>query len=257
VPQLTPPEMNQAGNNVPTRNVPSHSVPSHSVPSHSLPTRNVPSHNVIAIDGPAGSGKSTVARAVAAKLGMPYLDTGAMYRAVAFTAMRRGVDPDDAEVVARLAADMQLEVDERVLVDGVDATIEIRSPEVTRAVSVVAINPAVRKELVRRQREWADAKGSGVIEGRDIGTVVFPDAPVKVFMTASDEERAQRRTQEMLDMHYDEVAADIARRDHIDSTRPYAPLAVAPDAVLVDTTSSTVEEVVELVLQLATKAGLA
>ena len=145
MPQLTPPEMNQA------------------------------SHHVIAIDGPAGSGKSTVARAVAAKLGMPYLDTGAMYRAVAFIAMRRGVDPDDAPVVARLAVDMQLEVDERVLVDGVDATIEIRSPEVTRAVSVVAINPAVRRELVRRQREWAEAKGSGVIEGRDIGTVVFPE----------------------------------------------------------------------------------
>jgi CMP/dCMP kinase len=232
VPQLTPPETNPAGHNVASR-------------------------SVIAIDGPAGSGKSTVARAVAAKLGMPYLDTGAMYRAVAFTAMRRGVDPDDAAVVARLATDMQLSVDERVLVDGVDATIEIRSPEVTRAVSVVAVNPAVRKELVRRQREWAEAKGSGVIEGRDIGTVVFPDAPVKVYMTASDEERAQRRTQEMLDMHYDEVAADIARRDHIDSTRQYAPLAVAPDAVLVDTTSSTVEEVVELVLQLATKAGLA
>ena len=227
MPQLTPSEMNQA------------------------------SQNVIAIDGPAGSGKSTVARAVSTKLGMPYLDTGAMYRAVAFTAMRNGVDPDDAEVVARLAADMQLEVGGSVLVDGVDATIEIRSPEVTRAVSVVAINPEVRKELVRRQREWATAKGSGVIEGRDIGTVVFPDAPVKVFMTASDEERAQRRTQEMLDMHYDEVAADIARRDHIDSTRQYAPLAVAPDAVVVDTTSSTVEEVVELVLQLATKAGLA
>jgi CMP/dCMP kinase len=237
VPQLTPPEMNQA--------------------SHNVANHNVASHNVIAIDGPAGSGKSTVARAVAAKLAMPYLDTGAMYRAVAFTAMRRGVDPDDAPVVARLAVDMQLEVDERVLVDGVDATIEIRSPEVTRAVSVVAINPEVRRELVRRQREWAEAKGSGVIEGRDIGTVVFPDAPVKVFMTASDEERAQRRTQEMLDMHYDEVAADIARRDHIDSTRQYAPLAVAPDAVVVDTTSSTVEEVVELVLQLATKAGLA
>ena len=99
-------------------------------------------------------------------------------------------------------------------------------------------------------------EGSGVIEGRDIGTVVFPEAPVKVYMTASDEERAQRRSQELLDMHYDEVAADIARRDHIDSTREYAPLAVAPDAVIVDTTESTVEEVVELVLSLAAKAGL-
>jgi CMP/dCMP kinase len=159
--------------------------------------------------------------------------------------------------VANLAADAAIEVAERVLVDGVDATIEIRSPEVTRAVSLVAANPEVRKELVRRQREWAVEHNGGVVEGRDIGTVVFPGAPVKVYMTASDEERAQRRSQEMLDMHYDEVAADIARRDHIDSTRPYAPLAAAPDAVLVDTTTSTVDQVVELVLQLAAKAGLA
>jgi cytidylate kinase len=211
---------------------------------------------VIAIDGPAGSGKSTVARAVAARLGMPYLDTGAMYRAVAFAAMRRGVDPEDAADVAKLTADLALQVTDRVLVDGVDATIEVRSPEVTRAVSVVAANPEVRKELVRRQREWAEAHGSGVVEGRDIGTVVFPEAPVKVYMTASDEERAQRRSQELLDMHYDDVAADIARRDHIDSTRSYAPLAVASDAVVVDTTTSTVDEVVELVLRLAAQAGL-
>jgi cytidylate kinase len=211
---------------------------------------------VIAIDGPAGSGKSTVARAVAARLGMPYLDTGAMYRAVAFTAMRRGVDPEDAADVAKLSIDLALEVTDRVLVDGVDATIEVRSPEVTRAVSVVAANPEVRRELVRRQREWAEAHGSGVVEGRDIGTVVFPEAPVKVYMTASDEERAQRRSQELLDMHYDDVAADIARRDHIDSTRPVAPLAMASDAVMVDTTTSTVDEVVELVLRLAAEAGL-
>jgi CMP/dCMP kinase len=214
-------------------------------------------HNVIAIDGPAGSGKSTVARAVASRLGMPYLDTGAMYRAVAFSAIRQGVDPEDNAQVAELALDMRLEVADRVMVDDVDATIEIRSPEVTRAVSVVAANPEVRKELVRRQREWAEKEGSGVVEGRDIGTVVFPEAPVKVYMTASDEERAQRRSQELLDMHYDEVAADIARRDHIDSTRQYAPLSVAPDAVVVDTTTSTVDEVVELVLALAAKAGLA
>ena len=113
---------------------------------------------VIAIDGPAGSGKSTVARAVAARLGMPYLDTGAMYRAVAFTAMRRGVDPEDAADVAKLTVDLALQVTDRVLVDGVDATIEVRSPEVTRAVSVVAANPEVRRELVRRQREWAEAQ---------------------------------------------------------------------------------------------------
>jgi CMP/dCMP kinase len=211
---------------------------------------------VIAIDGPAGSGKSTVARSVATKLAMPYLDTGAMYRAVAFSAIRRGIDPEDAPEVAKLATEMKLDVADRVMVDDVDATIEIRSPEVTRAVSVVAVNPDVRKELVRRQREWADREGSGVIEGRDIGTVVFPEAPVKVYMTASDEERAQRRSQELLDMHYDEVAADIARRDHIDSTREHAPLSVATDAVVVDTTESTVEEVVDLVLALAAKAGL-
>jgi len=222
-----------------------------------VPQLTGPGHNVIAIDGPAGSGKSTVARAVASRLGMPYLDTGAMYRAVAFSAIRQGVDPEDNAQVAELALDMRLEVADRVTVDDVDATIEIRSPEVTRAVSVVAANPEVRKELVRRQREWADKEGSGVVEGRDIGTVVFPEAPVKVYMTASDEERAQRRSQELLDMHYDEVAADIARRDHIDSTRQHAPLSVAPDAVVVDTTTSTVDEVVELVLALAAKAGLA
>jgi len=221
------------------------------------PAPNLPGKRVVAIDGPAGSGKSTVAKAVAGRLGIEYLDTGAMYRAVAFTAMRRGVDPDDEGPVAKIATEMSLAVAERVMVDGVDATIEIRSPEVTRAVSTVAANPGVRKEMVRRQREWAADHGAGVVEGRDIGTVVFPEAPVKVYMTAADEQRAQRRSQEMLDMHYDEVAADIARRDHVDSTREHAPLAAAPDAVVVDTTSSTVEQVVELVLRLATKAGLA
>jgi CMP/dCMP kinase len=219
------------------------------------PARNMPGRRVVAIDGPAGSGKSTVAKAVAARLGMDYLDTGAMYRAVAFTAMRRGVDPEAKALVAKIASELALEVADRVMVDGVDATIEIRSPEVTRAVSEVAANPDVRAELVRRQREWAEEHGAGVVEGRDIGTVVFPEAPVKVYLTASDEERAQRRSQEMLDMHYDEVAADIARRDHVDSTRRHAPLAVAPDAVVVDTTTSTVDQVVELVLVLAAKAG--
>jgi cytidylate kinase len=211
---------------------------------------------VVAIDGPAGSGKSTVAKAVAARLGIAYLDTGAMYRAVAFTAMRRGVDPDNTVVVAKLAMDMSLKVTDRVMVDGVDATIEVRSPEVTRAVSVVAANSEVRRELVRRQREWALEHAGGVVEGRDIGTVVFPEAPVKIYLTASDEERAQRRSQEMLDMHYDEVAADIARRDHVDSTRQHAPLMAARDAIVVDTTTSTVDQVVELVLRLATEAGL-
>lgn len=210
---------------------------------------------IIAIDGPAGSGKSTVARAVADRLRMDYLDTGAMYRAVAFAAMRRGIDPADAEPVARMARDLELKVAETtVTVDGVDATIEIRSPEVTRAASAVAANPAVRTELVRRQREWAADHGGGVIEGRDIGTVVFPAADLKVYLTAADAERATRRSKEMLDLHYDEVAADIARRDHADATRSASPMAVADDAIRLDTTGQGIDEVVESVVALAEAA---
>ena len=209
---------------------------------------------VIAIDGPAGSGKSTVARQVAERLGLDYLDTGAMYRAVAFAAIRRGIDPEDVPTVARLAAQIDLEVSDAVMVDGVDATIEIRSPEVTRAVSAVAANPEVRRELVRRQREWGADHGGGVVEGRDIGSVVFPDAAVKVYLTADDSERAARRTQEMLDMHFDEVAADIARRDHVDSTRAVSPLGVAPDAGIIDTTGRSISEVVASVLDLAQRS---
>ena len=206
---------------------------------------------VIAIDGPAGSGKSTVAKAVASQLGLDYLDTGAMYRAVAFAAIRHGIDPEDAEGVANLARQVDLKVGDAVKVDGADATIEIRSPEVTRAVSVVAANPAVRAELVARQREWAAAHGGGVVEGRDIGTVVFPDADVKVYLTADDSERASRRSKEMLDLQYDQVAADIARRDHADSTRAASPLSVASDAVVLDTTGLGVDAVVATVLEMA------
>ncbi|HEX3540702.1 MAG TPA: (d)CMP kinase [Acidimicrobiales bacterium] len=205
---------------------------------------------VIAIDGPAGSGKSTVARALAARLGLDYLDTGAMYRAVAFAALRRGVDPDDVDAVARLAQQVDIAVSDIVCVDGVDATIEIRGPEVTRAVSAVAANPEVRRELRRRQREWADKHHGGVIEGRDIGSVVFPAAELKVYLTATDSERAGRRSKEVLDMDYDAVAADIARRDYADSSRSAAPLVVAEGAKLVDTTGLSVDQVVERVLEL-------
>ncbi|HET9689792.1 MAG TPA: (d)CMP kinase [Acidimicrobiales bacterium] len=211
---------------------------------------------VIAIDGPAGSGKSTVARAVADRLGMAYLDTGAMYRAVTFAAIRRGVDPADVEPVARLARQVDIEVADTVTVDGVDATIEIRSPEVTRAVSAVAANPEVRAELVARQRRWAAAHDGGVIEGRDIGTVVFPDASLKVYLTADDTERAARRSKEVLDMHYDQVAADIARRDHLDATRATSPAGVvAGDAVEIDTTGRSIDQVVEAVLSLVEAGG--
>ena len=206
---------------------------------------------MIAIDGPAGSGKSTVARRVADRLGLAYLDTGAMYRAVAFAALRRGIDPGDAETVGRLAQQVEIDVaDTAVTVDGVDATIEIRGPEVTRAVSAVAANPDVRRELVSRQREWAIKHDGGVVEGRDIGSVVFPAADVKFYLTASDAERAQRRSREVLDLDYDTVAADIAQRDHVDSTRAASPLTKAEDALVIDTTGRAVDDIVAEVLAL-------
>jgi len=215
---------------------------------------------VIAIDGPAGSGKSTVARAVADRLGLEYLDTGAMYRSVAFAVLRGDVDPGDAESVGTIAADVDIDVrDGVVTVDGVDATIEIRGPEVTRAVSTVAANPTVRAELRQRQREWARQRGGGVLEGRDIASVVFPDALVKVYLTASPEARAGRRAKEVSDLDYETVAADIARRDALDQGRDDSPLTEAPGSVLIDTTGLAVDEVVDRVLALvaAAEAGAA
>ncbi len=203
---------------------------------------------VIAIDGPAGSGKSTVARHLAERLGLAYLDTGAMYRAVAFAALRHDIDPEDAAKVAVLAGRLSIEVGDRVVVEGVDATVEIRGPEVTRAVSIVAANPGVRAELRNRQREWAAQHGGGVIEGRDIGTVVFPQAELKVYLTASSETRAARRAKEVTDLDYETVAADIARRDASDQGRDDSPLAEAEGAVLVDTTDKSIDAVVDELL---------
>jgi CMP/dCMP kinase len=204
---------------------------------------------VIAIDGPAGSGKSTIARMLADRLGLEYLDTGAMYRGVAFAALRAGIDPADIDDVAAIAQRIDLRVDEDgTRVDGVDASIEIRGPEVTRAVSIVAANPAVRTEMVSRQREWARRRDGGVLEGRDIGTVVFPDAALKIYLTASPETRAARRSKEVIDLDYQTVAADLARRDALDQGRESDPLRTADDAVVVDTTDRTVEQVlVEIV----------
>lgn len=206
---------------------------------------------VIAIDGPAGSGKSTVARAVAVRLGLEYLDTGAMYRSVAFAALRSGVDPEDHEVVANLARNIDLEVDPggKVSVDGVDATIEIRGPEVTRAVSIVAANPEVRSEMRARQRQWVARRGGGVMEGRDIGTVVFPDARLKVYLDASPEVRAARRSKEVADLSYETVASDLARRDALDQTRSHDPLRTADDAVVIDTSDLGVEEIVDAIME--------
>ncbi len=195
---------------------------------------------VIAIDGPAGAGKSTVSTAVARHLGLERLDTGAMYRAVVALALERGLVPEDTAAVSALAASADIEVGEHVTIDGLDVTSRIRSPEVGRAVSVVAANPEVRAQLVERQRAWAATHGGGVVEGRDIGSVVFPEAEVKVYLTASPEERARRR--------HDEAPEGVARRDRIDSTRDASPLRQADDAHHLDTTGRTVQDVVEEVL---------
>jgi cytidylate kinase len=201
---------------------------------------------VIAIDGPAGSGKSTVARGLARQLGLDYLDTGAMYRAITFAALRRGVDPGDPEPTAEIARTVDLQVStEGVWVDGVDATIEIRGPEVSRAVSLVAANPEVRAELVRRQRDWANERGGGVLEGRDIGTVVFPDADLKVYLTARPDVRAERRAAEITQLDYETVAADMARRDALDQGRTDSPLRQADDAVEIDTSELTVDQIID------------
>jgi CMP/dCMP kinase len=193
---------------------------------------------VVAIDGPVGSGKSTVAKAVADRLELPYLESGAMYRVVAWAAVRRGIDPEAGDELTELAAQLDMEVGERILVDGDDVTGDLRSPEVGRVVSAVAATPGVRTELVRRQREWVEGHGGAVVEGRDIGSVVFPDAELKVFLTASAAERARRRS-------LDETADDLARRDLLDSTRAVSPLIVPQGAVVVDTTGRQIDDVVQ------------
>jgi cytidylate kinase len=198
---------------------------------------------VIAIDGPAGAGKSTIGRALAARLGLQYLDTGAMYRAVTVAALRAGIAVDAGESVAELARRVHLEVgDTGVLVDGVDATAAIRSAEVNAHVSAVAANPGVRAEMVERQRAWARERNGGVLEGRDIGSVVFPSAALKVYLTASPMERAKRRALES-GGDVDEIAASIETRDRKDRERADSPLTEASGAVIVDTTGRSVEDV--------------
>jgi cytidylate kinase len=205
---------------------------------------------VIAIDGPAGAGKSTVGHAVASRLGLRYLDTGAMYRAATFAALRRGLDPADDEAVGRMASRIELDVsDDGVAVDGVDASIEIRSRDVTAAVSAVAANSVVRKEMVRRQREWVDDNGGGVVEGRDIGSVVFPDAALKLYVTASPRVRAERRVAE-IGGSVEEVEASIIERDRQDSGRADSPLVEASGAVVVDTSDMGIDEVVDHIVEM-------
>jgi cytidylate kinase len=203
---------------------------------------------VVAVDGPSGSGKSTVSRRLAAALGARYLDTGAMYRAVTLAVLRAGVDPHDAEAVAKVAADASLTSGTdpehpSICLDGEPVDGEIRGPDVTGAVSAVSAVPAVRRLLVAQQREVIAEHGRIVVEGRDIGAVVAPDAELKVFLTASADERARRRSLEnAADVRA--TASDMARRDQLDSTRAVHPMEQAPDAVELDTTALGIDEVV-------------
>lgn len=224
---------------------------------------------IIAIDGPSGAGKSTVAKAAAKKLGFSCLDTGAMYRAVAWKAAQEGVSADDPEALGALARDNAIEfghvpgdpAPRRVFIAGEEVTAAIRTAEIDRAVSSVSAVPAVREALVAQQQRIGRA-GDYVVEGRDIGTVVFPEAAVKVFLTASAEERASRRVRQNAERgigstDYEEVLADIRHRDEVDSSRATSPLKPAADAVRLDSTDLGADEVLERICALAIERGAA
>jgi CMP/dCMP kinase len=223
-------------------------------------------HGVVAMDGPSGTGKSTVSRRLATAVGAAYLDTGAMYRAVTLAVLRAGVDPDgpDAEQVAIAAAKTVRSVTDpaapHVLLDGEDVEAEIRGPEVTRAVSAVSAKPQVRAALVEHQRAMIAEQPGIVVEGRDIGSVVTPDAPLKVYLTASEEIRAARR--EAQDRKagrtadHATVLADVRRRDQLDSTRKTSPLHAAADALVLDTDDLPVDAVLSELLRLVEERGL-
>lgn len=223
-----------------------------------------PAHRlIIAIDGPAGAGKSTAARRVAQRLGCRYLDTGAMYRAVALKALREGLDLGDPESLSRAAdaATIHLETENgvtRVWLDGAEVTGEIRAPAVSAAASRVSAVPGVRQAMVRQQRRWGE-EGSVVMEGRDIGTVVFPDADVKLFLNASPAERARRRSAELscqgIVVSAETVEKEMAARDARDTQRPASPLSRAPDAVLLETDGLSPDEVVEQILEICRRKG--
>ena len=216
---------------------------------------------MVAIDGPAGAGKSTVARKLAARLNYVYVDSGAMYRAVTLKVLRMGVEPSDSVQVASVASDARIELvlspsdknETRVFLDCEDVTEAIRTPEINEAVPVVAANPGVRKCLLQAQRQLA-SQGGLVMDGRDIGTVVLPGADLKIYLTASLQERAARRCIELrakgFAVDIEQVRQEIAQRDKVDSSRAVAPLAQASDAVVVDTTGIPVAEVVERILDI-------
>jgi CMP/dCMP kinase len=216
---------------------------------------NVGKRLIVAIDGPSGAGKGTVARAVAARLGYRHIDTGAMYRALAWKATHEGLDLTDEAAVAALGRRATFDLEGgRVTIDGHDVRREIRTPEMDKAAAAVARHPAVRTILVARQRAFGQG-GGVVMEGRDIGTVVFPDADVKIYLDASPEERARRRAADPAHTssktaQLAEVATALAERDRSDSTRTASPLSLAPDATLIDTTGIPIDEVIERVLAL-------
>jgi cytidylate kinase len=212
---------------------------------------------VVAMDGPSGTGKSSVSRRLASALEASYLDTGAMYRVATVWVLRSGVEPTDADAVAKAVAALPLEIgkdplSETVLLDGEDVSDEIRGDAVTKAVSAVSAVPAVRELLVQMQRDLASSSTRIVVEGRDIGTVVLPDADVKVFLTASPEARAERRNKQNIEQgrsdDYESVLADVQRRDHADSTRAVSPLRPAEDSVIVDTSELDLDGVIERLL---------
>jgi cytidylate kinase len=217
------------------------------------------SNPYVAIDGPAGAGKSTVAKMLAKKLGYIYIDTGAMYRAVTLMALREGIDLKDQACLTQLAQTVSVVLlpdgnsGLKVLLNGDDVSEEIRSQEVSKNVSLVAMVPGVRRRLVELQRAMA-SQGGVVMEGRDIGTVVLPDAPVKIFLTASHQERAKRRREELAAkgnlIDQDQMEKEILTRDKIDSTREADPLTQAADAVAIDSTSFSVNEVVDMIMAL-------
>ena len=218
---------------------------------------------IVAIDGPSGAGKSTVAKAVAKQLGFSCLDTGAMYRCIAWQAIHDGHKLEDGNALGRIARDKIIEfktepgetMPSSVLIDGIDVSADIRTAQIDRSVSKASAHAVVREALVEQQRRIGHA-GNYVVEGRDIGTVVFPDAEVKVFLTASAEERARRRVAQNAQrgvgsVDYQEVLADIERRDELDSSRDTAPLRAAEDAVLIDSTAFEVDEVIRQVCEIA------
>ncbi len=207
--------------------------------------------NIIAIDGPAGSGKSTIAKALAKRLNLEYLDTGAMYRAVALISIQQEVEIADEKQVLGIAKEMDFNFEDGIcVVNGFDATKEIRGSEVTRAVSVVAAMPTVRHEMVERQRLWVEKRNGGVVEGRDIGSVVFPKAKVKVYLTASEEVRAERRIEQEETLDASKVADSIRKRDAADKGRSTSPLVRSEGAIEIDTSLMGIEETIEEILEI-------